>query len=94
MSGGAFDRASSSGMTSFFRSAEDIIKKIEELKAMGYDNIVVCNNTPTNAGWRQGIETLRQSAALPTATLDRLSRSTWDEAGSLTVWEDVLPHVR
>jgi hypothetical protein len=79
---------------SFPHNAEDIIKTIEKLKGMGFDHIAVSNNTPSNALWRRGIETVRQLSAIPTATVDRLSRATWDEAASLKVWEDVLPYVR
>jgi G6PDH family F420-dependent oxidoreductase len=74
-------------------SAEDIIKRVEELKRMGYD-VIGFGNWTSNAMLRWRIETLRQSAALPTATLDRFSSITLDEAGSLKVWEDVLPHIR
>ncbi|MGZ7164466.1 MAG: LLM class flavin-dependent oxidoreductase, partial [Halobacteriota archaeon] len=45
VSGGALSRAMSSGIVSIFHSAEDIITRIEELKQMGYDHIVVGNNT-------------------------------------------------
>ena len=79
---------------SFTHSAEDIIATIEKLKRMGYDHIAVTNATPSNASWRRAIETARQSSAAPTATLDRLSRATWDEAASLKIWEEVFPHVR
>ncbi len=79
---------------SFLHSAEDLIKTIEKLKGMGYDSIAISNNTPSNAMWRRSIEAARQSSAAPAATLDRLSRVTWDEAASLKVWEDVFPHVR
>jgi alkanesulfonate monooxygenase SsuD/methylene tetrahydromethanopterin reductase-like flavin-dependent oxidoreductase (luciferase family) len=75
-------------------NAEDIITAIEKLKGMGYNHFAVANVTFSNAAWRQLIETARQSSALPTATLDRWSRATWDEAASLKVWEDVLPHIR
>ena len=78
---------------SFPHNAEDVIKTIEKLKGMGFDNIGVGNNTPSNAVWRRAIETARQSSAMPTATLDRLGRATWDKAASLKVWEDVLPHI-
>jgi G6PDH family F420-dependent oxidoreductase len=79
---------------SYPQNAEDIIKTIEKLKGMGFEHIAVGNNTPSNALWRQAIETARQRPAIPTATVDRLSRATWDAAASLKVWEDVLPHVR
>jgi alkanesulfonate monooxygenase SsuD/methylene tetrahydromethanopterin reductase-like flavin-dependent oxidoreductase (luciferase family) len=81
-------------MYTLAHNAEDIIKTIEKLKGMGFDHIAFGNNTPSNALWRQLIETARQISAIPTATVDRLSRATWDQAASLKVWEDVLPHVR
>jgi hypothetical protein len=81
-------------MYTLAHNAEDIIKTIEKLKGMGYDHIAFGNNTPSNALWRRLVETARQNPAIPTATVDRLSRATWDEAASLKVWKDVLPHVR
>jgi len=46
ISGGALSRAMASGPISLFHSAEDFIKKIEELNRMGYDHIAIGNNTP------------------------------------------------
>ncbi len=46
ISGGALDRAMSSEMICLFHSAEDIIKKIEETKRMGYNHIALGDNTP------------------------------------------------
>jgi len=45
LSGGATSRAFSSGVISIFHSAEDFIKKIEEMKRMGYTHISVANGT-------------------------------------------------
>jgi G6PDH family F420-dependent oxidoreductase len=45
ISGGALERAMSSGIISIFNSAEDFIKKIEEMKQMGYDHIAVADSS-------------------------------------------------
>jgi len=45
VSGSVLSRAMSSGPISIFHSAEDFIKKIEELKRMGYDHIAIANGT-------------------------------------------------
>jgi len=45
ISGGALSRAMSSEIVCLFHSAEDIIKKIEELKEIGYNSVVVANST-------------------------------------------------
>jgi len=45
VSGGALSRAMSGGIMSFPHSAEDLIKKIEEMKRMGYDHIAVAGGT-------------------------------------------------
>jgi G6PDH family F420-dependent oxidoreductase len=45
MSGGALSRAISSEVLCLFHSAEDIIKKIEEMTKMGYNSIAVANST-------------------------------------------------
>jgi len=66
ISGGAMSKAFSGGPISIFHSAEDFIKKIEELTRMGYNHIAIAN----------------------------ITRTPLDEAASLKVWEDVLPHVR
>jgi alkanesulfonate monooxygenase SsuD/methylene tetrahydromethanopterin reductase-like flavin-dependent oxidoreductase (luciferase family) len=44
--GGAMGRAFSAGVISIFHSAEDFIRKIEEMKRMGYNHIAVGNVTP------------------------------------------------
>jgi alkanesulfonate monooxygenase SsuD/methylene tetrahydromethanopterin reductase-like flavin-dependent oxidoreductase (luciferase family) len=64
--GGAMTKAFSSGVISIFHSTEDFIRKIEQLKGMGYNHIAIGNVTPPSL----------------------------DEAASLSVWKDVLPHVR
>jgi G6PDH family F420-dependent oxidoreductase len=46
ISGSVLSRAISSEFISIFHSAEDFIKKIEELKQMGYDHFVIANDTP------------------------------------------------
>lgn len=50
ISGGAVNRAFSSGVISIFHSAEDFIEKIEEMKRMGYNHIAVGNGTPAPLG--------------------------------------------
>jgi len=43
ISGGAVSKAFSSGVISIFHHAEDFIKKIEEMKRMGYNHIAIGN---------------------------------------------------
>ncbi|MDD1712910.1 MAG: hypothetical protein LUQ69_07080, partial [Methanoregulaceae archaeon] len=66
-------KAFSGGVISIFHSAEDFIKKIEEMKRMGYNHIAIGNGS---------------------TAIEKSSRTPSDEAASLKVWEDVLPHVR
>jgi len=69
--GSAVSKAFSSEFISTFHTAEDFIRKIEEMKGMGYNHLAVGNNS---------------------MVLEKGTRS--DEAASLKIWEDVLPHVR
>jgi secondary-alcohol dehydrogenase (coenzyme-F420) len=73
ISGGAMSKAFSSGFISIFHSAEDFIKKIDEMKRMGYNHLAVADQ-------RMGVV----KGKLPSL----------DEAASLSVWKDVLPHVQ
>ncbi|HOW34684.1 MAG TPA: LLM class flavin-dependent oxidoreductase [Methanoregulaceae archaeon] len=43
--GGAMAKAFVSGVISIFHSAEDFIKKIEEMKGMGYNHLAIANNS-------------------------------------------------
>jgi coenzyme F420-dependent glucose-6-phosphate dehydrogenase len=72
ISGGAVSKAFSSGVISIFRTAEDFIKKIEEMKRMGYNHIAIGGGM----------------------LIEKDSHVSSDEAASLKIWEDVLPHVR
>lgn len=71
--GGAVSKAFASGVISIFNSAEDFIKKIEEIKGMGYTHLAIANNS---------------------VIVEHKSRVPYDEAPSLKIWKDVLPHVR
>ena len=72
ISGGAVSKAFSSGVISIFRTAEDFINKIEEMKRMGYNHIAIGGGM----------------------LIEKDSHVSSDEAASLKIWEDVLPHVR
>jgi G6PDH family F420-dependent oxidoreductase len=43
ISGGAMSKAFSSGFISIFHTAEDFIKRIEEMKRMGYDHLAIAD---------------------------------------------------
>ncbi len=73
ISGGAMSKAFLSGVISVFHNAEDFIKKIEEMKRMGYNHLAIANGS---------------------MAIEKGSHITPDEAPSLKIWADVLPHVR
>jgi len=73
ISGGAMSKAFASEFISIFHDAEDFIRKIEDMKRMGYNHLAVVD----------------QKMAIVKG-----ARPSPDEAASLKVWEDVLPHVR
>jgi G6PDH family F420-dependent oxidoreductase len=73
ISGGAMSKAFLSGVISVFHNAEDFIKKIEEMKRMGYNHLAIAN----------GSMAIEKGSHIPP-----------DEAPSLKIWADVLPHVR
>jgi len=73
ISGGAMSKAFSSKMISIFHSAEDFIKRIEEMKRMGYTHLAIGD----------------QKMAIAKGP-----RPALDEAATLKIWKDVLPHVR
>ena len=73
ISGGAMSKAFLSGVISVFHDAEDFIRKIEEMKRMGYTHLAIANGS---------------------MAIEKGSRTPPDEAASLTIWKDVLPHVR
>ncbi len=66
-------KAFSSEFISIFHTAEDFIKKIEEMKRMGYNHLAIAD----------------QKMAIVKG-----ARPSLDEAASLRIWKDVLPHVR
>ncbi|HPH34642.1 MAG TPA: LLM class flavin-dependent oxidoreductase [Methanoregulaceae archaeon] len=73
ISGGAMSKAFSSEFISIFHTAEDFIRKIEEMKRMGYTHLAIGD----------------QKMAIAKGP-----RPALDEAASLRIWKDVLPHVR
>ncbi len=73
ISGGAMSKAFSSGVISIFHTAEDFIRKIEDMKRIGYNHLAIAD----------------QKMAIVKGP-----RPALDEAASLKIWEDVLPHVR
>ncbi|HQA81184.1 MAG TPA: hypothetical protein PLV96_10350, partial [Methanoregulaceae archaeon] len=73
ISGGAMAKAFLSGVISIFHTEEDFIRKIEEMKRMGYNHLAIAN----------GSMAIEKGSHIPP-----------DEAPSLKIWADVLPHVR
>jgi alkanesulfonate monooxygenase SsuD/methylene tetrahydromethanopterin reductase-like flavin-dependent oxidoreductase (luciferase family) len=73
ISGGAVSKAFAGGVISIFHNAEDFIRKIEEMKRMGYNHIAIGNCS---------------------ASIEKGSHTPANEAPSLRIWRDVLPHVR